>query len=58
MPRTLPILAGLLLLTTTASAAPAVVATTKPIHSLVAAVMEGVAEPDLLVDGAASPHTY
>ncbi len=58
MPRTLPILAGLLLLTTAASAAPAVVATTKPIHSLVAAVMDGVGEPDLLVDGAASPHTY
>ncbi len=54
----LPILAGLLLFATAAQAAPQVVATTKPIHSLVASVMAGVGEPDLLVDCAASPHTY
>lgn len=35
-----------------------VVATVKPIHSIAAAVMEGVAEPRLLIDGSASPHTY
>ncbi len=35
-----------------------VVASVKPIHSLVAGVMEGVGEPTLLVKGAASPHTY
>jgi zinc transport system substrate-binding protein len=35
-----------------------VVATIKPIHSIVAAVMEGVGAPTLLVDGAASPHTF
>jgi zinc transport system substrate-binding protein len=35
-----------------------VVATVKPIHSVVAAVMDGVATPTLLVDGAASPHTF
>jgi zinc transport system substrate-binding protein len=35
-----------------------VVATIKPIHSIVAAVMDGVATPTLLVDGAASPHTF
>jgi zinc transport system substrate-binding protein len=35
-----------------------VVVTSKPAHSLVATVMEGVAVPDLLVEGAASPHTY
>lgn len=35
-----------------------VVASIKPVHSLVAAVMEGVGEPDLIVEGAASPHTY
>ena len=58
MQRALLFLAGLLLVTTSAHAAPAVVATTKPIHSLVASVMAGVGEPDLLVDGAASPHTY
>lgn len=39
-------------------AAPDVVATIKPIHSLVAAVMQGVGTPTLLVKGAASPHTY
>lgn len=35
-----------------------VVASIKPVHSLVAAVMEGVAKPQLLVKGAGSPHTY
>ena len=47
-----------LLLTGTAMAAPRVVASTKPVHSLVSAVMAGVGEPVLLVKGAASPHTY
>jgi zinc transport system substrate-binding protein len=36
----------------------AVVVTIKPIHAIAAAVMDGVAKPRLLVDGAASPHTY
>ena len=36
----------------------AVVVTTKPVHSLTAAVMEGVGVPKLLVDGSASPHTF
>lgn len=35
-----------------------VVATIKPIHSLAAAVMAGVGEPRLLIDGAGSPHTF
>lgn len=35
-----------------------VVATIKPIHSLVAAVMQGVGTPALLVDGQASPHSF
>lgn len=30
----------------------------KPLHSLVAGVMQGVAEPKLLVQGGASPHDY
>ena len=46
------------LLTTTAIGAPNVVASIKPVHSLVAAVMAGVGEPTLIVKGAASPHTY
>jgi zinc transport system substrate-binding protein len=41
-----------------AFAAPDVVVSIKPIHSLVAAIMKGVAEPKLIVDGAASPHTF
>ena len=35
-----------------------VVVTIKPIHSLVSQVMQGVAEPTLLVDGSASPHSF
>ncbi len=35
-----------------------VVASIKPIHSLVAAVMSGVGEPGLIVEGAGSPHNY
>lgn len=41
-----------------AAEAPKVVASIKPIHSLIAAVMQGVGEPQLIVKGAASPHTY
>lgn len=41
-----------------ALAAPNVLASLKPIHSLVAGVMEGVGEPNLLVEGAASEHGY
>lgn len=51
------LLAGALL-TTTAWAAPSVVASIKPVHSLVSAVMAGVGEPTLIVKGSASPHTY
>ena len=56
---------SLLLSTTVLSASVAtaeadinVVASIKPVHSLVAAVMEGVGTPDLIVEGAGSPHTY
>ena len=41
-----------------ALAAPKVVASIKPVHSLVAAVMQGVGTPQLIVEGAASPHAY
>ncbi|WP_289036382.1 zinc ABC transporter substrate-binding protein [uncultured Roseibium sp.] len=41
-----------------AHAEPRVVTTIKPIHSLVSGVMEGVATPDILIDGAASPHGF
>ena len=43
---------------TPAAAEISVTATIKPIHALVAQVMQGVGEPSLLVKGAASPHTY
>lgn len=38
--------------------APVVVTSIKPVHSLVSAIMQGVGTPELIVDGAASPHTY
>jgi zinc transport system substrate-binding protein len=38
--------------------APAVLASIKPVHSIVAAVMEGVGRPGLIVTGNASPHGY
>lgn len=41
-----------------AAAAPEVVVSIKPLHSLAASVMQGVAEPRLLVSGGASPHLY
>ena len=50
--------AGFLFLAGPASAMDGVVASIKPVHSLVAAVMGDTGTPDLLVQGAASPHTY
>ncbi|MDR7144683.1 zinc ABC transporter substrate-binding protein ZnuA [Rhizobium sp. BE258] len=44
--------------TAKAADAPVVVTSIKPIHSLVASIMQGVGTPELIVDGAASPHTY
>ena len=41
-----------------ASAAPRVVTSIKPLHSLVSGVMKGVGEPYLLIKGVASPHTF
>jgi zinc transport system substrate-binding protein len=35
-----------------------VMASIKPVHSLVASIMKGVGTPSLIVQGAASPHTY
>jgi len=39
-----------------AAEAPTVVASIKPVHSLVAGVMQGVGSPHLIVQGGASPH--
>ncbi|GAA0582825.1 zinc ABC transporter substrate-binding protein [Rhizomicrobium electricum] len=41
-----------------AAAEPKVLATLKPVHSLVAGVMEGAGQPDLLIGGALSEHSY
>lgn len=46
------------LLPSGAAADPKVVVTIKPAHSLVSAIMEGVAEPALLIPGSSSPHAY
>lgn len=40
------------------TAGPRVVVSIKPIHSLVAGVMQGVAEPQLIIQGGGSPHGY
>ncbi len=59
-----PTLISMLVLTLMLCARPAlcepprVVASIKPIHALASALMEGVATPQLLVRGSASPHGY
>ncbi len=50
--------AGMLAPPSAARAEVRAVASIKPLHSLVAGVMEGVGQPTLLVKGMASPHTY
>ncbi len=54
------LLASTLLVSSTVSAMADVnvVASIKPVHSLVSAVMEGVGEPGLIIEGAESPHNY
>jgi zinc transport system substrate-binding protein len=52
------LLLGCLSLAARAQAAPKVVVSIAPLDSLVAAVMEGVGRPDLLVPPGASHHTY
>ncbi|WP_310618471.1 zinc ABC transporter substrate-binding protein [Flexibacterium corallicola] len=47
-----------LLMTASASADVDVVASIKPVHSLVSAVMEGAGAPKLLISGLASPHDF
>ncbi|HEX7968304.1 MAG TPA: zinc ABC transporter substrate-binding protein [Stellaceae bacterium] len=64
MPRWLlaPLLAAALVTATVSppaeAAVPKVVASIKPIHSLIAGVMAGVGEPALVVTGGSSPHLY
>ena len=54
---------GLAMLAAVALSAPAlatpnVVTSIKPLHALVASVMQGIGTPDLIIDGTGSPHTY
>ena len=65
VPRPLPIALAAAALLGSAAAAPAaaddelqVVASIKPVHSLVSAVMAGVGEPHLIIRGQSSPHTF
>ena len=65
VPRRLPLLLGAaaLLGWSTVGLATAddelrVVASIKPVHSLVSAVMAGVGEPHLIIRGHSSPHTF
>lgn len=54
-------LAGAMVLLSVSSlsmAAPQVLTSIKPLHSLASAVMQGVGEPKLLLSGASSPHDY
>jgi zinc transport system substrate-binding protein len=55
---TIAIMLSLLLAVPAHAGALRVVASIKPVHSLVAAVMDGIAAPALLVPGTASPHVY
>lgn len=55
---TMLVAAGLAMNGAAARAEPAVVVSIKPLHSLVASVMAGIGEPELVVSGAFSPHTY
>jgi zinc transport system substrate-binding protein len=52
------VLAGLAGASPARSERPLVVATIKPLHSLVAGVMDGVGAPKLLLPAGSSPHTY
>lgn len=52
------VVAILLLFSMPALAAPKVAVSIKPLHSLVAGVMAGVGEPELIVKGSASPHGF
>ena len=51
-------LGGFLATAVPAAAAPKVVASIKPVHSLVAGVMQGIGEPTLLIKSGGSPHSY
>ena len=49
---------GILLILTPLKADINVVTSIKPLYSLTSYIMEGVGEPDLIIDGVASPHNF
>jgi zinc transport system substrate-binding protein len=55
---TLAVLSLVIFVDAAICASPNVVVTIKPVHSLAAAILEGVTKPKLLLDGAVSPHSY
>ena len=55
---TVACMAAACLATTAAGAEVRVVASIKPVHSLVAAVMAGAGSPELIITGTTSPHTF
>lgn len=56
--RSLLVATALCALPASAQADVKVLASIKPVHSLVAGVMQGAGNPELIVDGSASPHDY
>ena len=50
--------AALFLILTPLKAEISVVTSIKPLHSLTSYIMEGVGEPELIIDGVASPHNF
>ena len=50
--------AALFLVLTPLKAEISVVTSIKPLHSLTSYIMEGVGEPELIIDGVASPHNF
>ena len=49
---------GLLLFSAPLKAEINVVTSIKPLHSLTSYIMDGVGEPELIIDGVASPHNF
>ncbi len=52
------LIASVALAATAVASEPNVAVTIKPVHALVSGIMAGVGTPTLIVDGAASPHTF
>ncbi|MCW8962445.1 MAG: zinc ABC transporter substrate-binding protein, partial [Gammaproteobacteria bacterium] len=58
MPRLFILLLAIFSMAAHAGDAVRVLVTIKPVHSLVSQLLQGIAEPELLLDGYQSPHTF